>query len=70
MTKMFHKIPQTIELIQWFWILVIGLFTSIVPQYQEGLFRVLWTVLSMAIGTIVSFYIKRWLNKRKERKNN
>lgn len=66
---MTDRILKTIELVQWPGILSVGFFTSVLPEYKDGLTHLFWTVLSMAVATIVSHYLKRWLNRREKKRN-
>ena len=43
---------------------VVGLMSVIWTWQFEDLKRILITALSMAIGTVISHYVKKWLNKR------
>ena len=54
-----------INLMQWAWIGLVGLFTSTVFEYKDDLQKILVTVISMVLGTIASYYVKRYLNKKK-----
>lgn len=56
---------KVIEIFQWVWILLIGFITSVNFNYSDILSKVVVTTLSMGVGTIVSFYIKKYLNKKK-----
>lgn len=63
------RISHVIEIFQWIGIITIGLFTSIVPQYADGIAQILWTTLSMAVATVASFFIKKLLNRKRNKKN-
>ena len=56
-----------IEVVQWAFILFVGVAAS-TQAYGDELLRIVVTIVSMSLGTVVSFFIKKWLNDWKNRK--
>lgn len=56
-----------VERIQWTWIISVG-FAASTMDYSDELLRIVVTVASMSIGTVVSFFVKKWLNDWRNRK--
>ena len=57
-----------INAIQWSWIFGVGLFAATQVKFEDDLYNIAVTVISMAAGTVVSYYLKKLLN-RKNNKN-
>lgn len=55
-----------VNAIQWVWIGLVGLFASTGFEYKDDMHRVLITITSMALGTLASYYIKKYLNNGKK----
>lgn len=53
-----------IEILQWSWILAIGFFTSI-QNWTDDVYKVVVTIVSMVLGTVASWAMKKYLNRRK-----
>lgn len=53
---------RVIDFLQWTFILGIGA-TVNTFDYQEDIHGVLVTIIGMAAGTLISHFIKKWLNK-------
>ena len=66
---------QLITMIQWIVVIVIGLLTSIVPDYSDIIIKIITTSMSMLIGALTAHYGKPWIVKildrylRKKTKN-
>jgi len=56
-----------VEKIQWAWIISVG-FAASTMDYSDELLRIVVTVASMTIGTVVSFFVKKWLNDWRDRR--
>ena len=53
---------RLIDFVQWTFIISVG--TAINTfSYQEDAHRIIITIIGMAAGTIISHYIRKWLNK-------
>ena len=63
---MMHYKTALIEIGQWLWILVVGFFTSTQIDFANDLYRLVFTIVSMTLGTVVSYFVKKWLNRRKK----
>lgn len=57
-----------IEVLQWFGILLLGFITATQNTFKDDLHRLVITIVSMALGTLVSYYIKKELNKKSDMK--
>jgi uncharacterized membrane protein YwzB len=54
-----------IEILQWAGILFIGFVTATQNTFKDDIHRIVVTIVSMALGTLVSYFIKKWLNRKK-----
>lgn len=57
---------MAIEVMQWIWIVLVGLITSTQIDFANDLYRLVFTIVSMTLGTIVSYFVKKWLNRKKK----
>lgn len=62
---MMHFKALLIEVLQWSGIFLVGLITATRSSFKDDIHRIVVTVVAMALGTLVSYFIKKWLNKRK-----
>jgi|GEM_PF-2917998 len=69
---MVHFKTMLIEVFQWFGVFLVGLITVTRSSFKDDIHRIVVTIVAMALGTLVSYFIKRWLNnpdKLKSMKN-
>lgn len=64
-----HFKPVAIELFQWIGIMVVGFITATKGDFKDDIHRIVVTIVSMALGTLVSYYIKKMLNQKKSDMN-
>lgn len=62
---MMHFKALLIEVLQWSGIFLVGLITVTRSSFKDDIHRIVVTIVAMALGTLVSYFIKKWLNKRK-----
>ncbi len=62
-----HRIDNVVTSVQWLWIVSVGFFTSTQISYQDDLHKIVITTLSMVVGTVMSFIVKKLLNKFKNK---
>lgn len=56
-----------VNVVQWTFICIVGIAASELPEYKENIEQVAWTVLSMSAGTVVSYFIKKLLNRKRKK---
>lgn len=67
-----HRIIQLMSIIasyvEWACVLGIGFFVSTSIDFMEDLHKIVVTIVSMALGTLVSHYIKSFINRKDKKK--
>jgi hypothetical protein len=62
---MMHFKALLVEVLQWFGIFLVGFLTVTRTSFKDDIHRIVVTIVAMALGTLVSYFVKKWLNKRK-----
>lgn len=63
LTLLAERMPS---IIQWSWIMFTGLLANTF-DYTADAYRLVVTVISMVAGTVVSHYLKKLLNRKKDK---
>lgn len=54
------------SIVQWAYIMFMGLLANTF-DYAADIYRLSVTVISMGVGTVVSHYLKKFLNRKKDK---